>query len=51
MILQEDIADKILKGCQLAIDKLIEKKIKDNAYLVVSENGKVVKVKAADLKK
>ena len=48
---QTDIKDKILKGGKLAIDRLIEKKRKDNSFIVVSENGKVVKVDANTLKR
>ena len=46
-----DIKDKILKGGKLAIDRLIEKKRRDKSFIVVSENGKVVKVDANTLKK
>ena len=48
---QTDIKDKVLKGGKLAIDRLIEKKRKDNSFIVVSENGKVVKVDASTLKR
>lgn len=45
-----EIKDKILKGGKLAIERLIDRKRRDNAYIVVSENGKVVKLNAKDLK-
>ena len=48
---QTDIKDKVLKGGKLAIDRLIEKKRKDNSFIVVSENGKVVKVNLSTLKR
>ena len=48
---QTDIKNKVLKGGKLAIDRLIEKKRKDNSFIVVSENGKVVKVDASTLKR
>ena len=48
---QTDIKDKVLKGGKLAIDRLIEKKRKDNSFIVVSENGKVVKVNVSTLKR
>lgn len=35
---------------KMAIDKLIASCKKNNDYLVLSENGKIVKVKAHDLK-
>lgn len=48
---QKDIKDKVLKGGQLAIERLLDKKRKDNSYVVVSDNGKVVRVNAKDLRK
>ena len=48
---QTDIRDKVLKGGKLAIERLLERKRKDNSYVVVSEKGKVVKLNANDLKK
>lgn len=48
---QTDIKDKVLKGGKLAIDRLLEKKRKDNSFVVISDNGKVVKVEANTLKK
>ncbi|MEX6687650.1 hypothetical protein QTN47_09115 [Danxiaibacter flavus] len=46
-----EIKEKILKGGQLAIDRLLEKKRKDDAVVVISEKGKVVRVPAKELKK
>lgn len=48
---QTDIKDKVLKGGKLAIERLLEKKRKDNSFVVISDNGKVVKVDANTLKK
>lgn len=48
---QTDVKNKILNGCQLAIERLIKQKSKTNSYLVISENGKVLKVRAKDLLK
>lgn len=45
-----EIKDKVLQGGKLAIERLIERKRKDNAFIVVSEKGKVVKVNAKDIK-
>ena len=45
-----DIKNKILEGSRLAIKKLIDKKKRDNSYLIVSDNGKVIKIQAADIK-
>lgn len=51
MIIQADIKDKVLKGCQLAIDRLLEQKRKTNSYIVISDNGKVTTIKATDLER
>ena len=48
---QTDIKDKVLKGGKIAIERLLERKRKENSYVVVSEKGKVVKLNANDLKK
>ena len=42
--------DKITKGVKLSIERLVERTKKEDGELVVSENGKVVRVKARDLK-
>ncbi|MBZ0203254.1 MAG: hypothetical protein IT281_06135 [Ignavibacteria bacterium] len=44
------LEEKFRKGSKLAIKKLIEERKKANDYLVVSRNGKVVKVKARSLR-
>ncbi len=41
-----EMKDRILEGGKLAIKRLIDRKRKDDAYLVFSQNGKVVKLKA-----
>lgn len=46
----DELTKKILEGSKLAIKRLVERKRKENGYLVVSENGKVVKVPAKDIK-
>ena len=45
-----DIKEKVLKGGKLSIERLLAKKLKDNSYIVVSENGKVVRIHVKDLK-
>jgi hypothetical protein len=45
-----EIRDKILEGCKLAVKRLIERKKKENSFIIVYENGKVVKIPAADIK-
>ena len=44
------LEEKFRKGTKLAIKKLIAERKKTDDYLVVSRNGKVVKVKARSLK-
>jgi hypothetical protein len=48
---QADIKDKVLKGGKLAIERLLDKKRRDNSYVVISEGGKVVRLNAKDFKK
>jgi len=47
----KDLRDKIIKGIDLAFDRLLIAKQKDGSDLVFSRNGKIVKVKAKDLLK
>jgi hypothetical protein len=42
---------KIMKGARLAVERLIEESKKNDDYLVFSEKGKIVKVKARKLKR
>lgn len=46
-----EISDKVTQGVTLAVDRLIEQIKKENGELVVSENGKVVRIKARSIKK
>ncbi len=48
---QTDIRVKFIKGGKLAIERLLEKKRKDNSFVVISDNGKVVRLDAKTLKK
>ena len=48
---QSETRDKFLEGGKLAIERLLEKKRRDNSFVVISDNGKVVKVDAKILKK
>ena len=45
-----DIKQKILEGSKIAIRKLIAKKRQENSYVIVSNQGKVVKVQATEIK-
>lgn len=47
---REQIIDKITKGVELAIQRLIEKTKKEDGELVISRDGKVIRVKARELK-
>lgn len=49
-IQSDPLVDKITAGVKLAIQRLIERTKKEDGELVISRNGKVVRVKARDLK-
>jgi hypothetical protein len=44
-----EIRKNIIKGVQLAYKKLVISKAKQDGELILSRNGKVVRVKAKDL--
>ena len=44
-----DLRNKILKGLDLAVERLIRKKQKEDGELVFSRDGHIVIVKAKDL--
>jgi len=46
----DQLVDKITEGVKLAIQRLIERTKKEDGYLVISKDGKVVRIKARDLK-
>ena len=45
------LIDKITAGVKLAIQRLIERTKKEDGELVISRNGKIVRVKARELDK
>ncbi len=45
------LRNKLLKSMHLSYNRLIEEKQKENGALFFSEEGKIVKVKARNLKK
>ena len=45
------LRDKIRKGLDLAFERLVAEKKRNNGVFVFSENGKIVEVKAKDFKK
>ncbi len=46
---KSSIEEKLIKGTNSALKKLIAERKKINDHLIVSRNGRVVKVKAKDL--
>lgn len=46
----KELSKKFMKGMQLAIDRLIEKTAKEDGELAIMRDGKVVRVKARDLR-
>jgi len=46
----DQLADKITEGVKLAIQRLIERTKKEDGELVISKDGKIVRIKARDLK-
>ena len=46
----DQLVDKITEGVKLAIQRLIERTKKEDGELVISRDGKVVRIKARDLK-
>ncbi len=45
-----EIMEKFLQGGKLAIERLIEKKRKEDGYIVIGREGKVIKLRARDIK-
>ena len=45
----KDLRSKILRGIDLAYHRLLAAKLEEDGFLVISRNGKIVKVKAKDL--
>ncbi len=46
----DQLVDKITEGVKLSIQRLIERTKKEDGELVVSRDGKIVRIKARDLK-
>ncbi len=45
----EEIRERILKGIEIAFEKLIIQKKKDDGEFIFWEDGKIVKIKARDM--
>lgn len=48
---ESDFAIKVVKGLEIVSKKLIQTKIERNQSVIVMQNGKIVQLNAADLKK
>ena len=46
----DQLVEKITEGVKLAIKRLIERTKKEDGELVIARDGKVIRVKARDLK-
>lgn len=46
----DQLVDKITAGVKLSIQRLIERTKKEDGELVIARDGKVVRIKARDLK-
>lgn len=46
----DELRDKLILGINLAVRKLIEKKSQTDGELIYSNEGKIIRVKAKDLK-
>jgi hypothetical protein len=46
----KEMRSKILQGIELSYNKLLTSRQKEDGELVISDNGKVIEVKAKDLK-
>lgn len=46
---KKDLSDTVMKGFQLAYQRLVEKAKREDRELVISRDGKIVHVKARDL--
>lgn len=44
-----EIRDKVIAGTKLAFERLVEKAKLNDDYLIFSENGKIIKVKARSI--
>ena len=47
----DQLIEKITAGVKLAIQRLIERTKKEDGVLVISRNGKIVRVRARELNK
>jgi len=44
-----ELRNKVYAGVKLAIERLIAERAKENDYLIISRNGKIIRVPAKEL--
>lgn len=49
-IQNSEFSSKIVKGMRKALKNLIKERKQNDGYLIISENGKVKRIRARDLK-
>lgn len=47
----DDFHEKVMKGLKLSYERLVQSKIEKNQSMVIMREGKVVTVKASELRK
>jgi hypothetical protein len=47
----KDLRTKIIQGVDLAYNRLLSSKIKEDGELVITKDGKVIRIKAKELSK
>mgnify|MGYP000376667618 CR=1 FL=1 len=47
---QSDFMEKVTKGLKISYEKLIQSKIEKNQSMVIMHNGKIITIKASELK-
>jgi len=47
----DDFHEKVMKGLKLSYERLVQSKIEKNQSMVIMRDGKVVTVKASELRK
>ena len=47
---QSDFMEKVTKGLKISYERLIQSKIEKNQSMVIMHNGKVITVKASEIK-
>ena len=45
-----ELREKIFKGIKTAIERLISDRAKENEFLIISKDGKIIKIPASEIK-